>query len=181
MNQPSRLGIIFGLLLLTITVDQFTKNYAVNHLKYSPPQIYLQDTFRIQYAENTGAFLGWGSDWSPEIRFWVFTIAVGGLLALLIFYVIAERKMSAMQTVALALIAGGGVSNFVDRAMNDGRVVDFMNMGIDGLRTGIFNFADVFIMIGLGLIILELIGGMRHPEAGDANQPAASERDQQLP
>ena len=56
-----------------------------------------------------------------------------------------------------------------------------MNMGIDGLRTGIFNFADVFIMIGLGLIILELIGGMRHPEAGDANQPAASERDQQLP
>jgi signal peptidase II len=57
-------------------------------------------------------------------------------------------------TLGMALIWGGGVSNFADRILSDGRVVDFLNLGIGSLRTGIFNVADVAIMAGVGLLIL---------------------------
>ena len=74
-----------------------------------------------------------------------------------------------MQTIALALIAGGGVSNFIDRVLNNGCVVDFMHMdtGYGWLKTGIFNFADVAIMIGLGIMIV--FGEWRKKDAEEAS------------
>ena len=58
---------------------------------------------------------------------------------------------------AFSLVAAGGIGNLIDRIFRQGRVVDFMNMGITvnqfPLRTGIFNVADVAIMAGLFLII----------------------------
>ena len=42
----------------------------------------------------------------------------------------------------------------IDRIVNDGKVIDFMNMGIGSLRTGIFNMADVLIMVGIAFILL---------------------------
>jgi signal peptidase II len=56
--------------------------------------------------------------------------------------------------VALALLVGGGLSNWYDRLVNDGRVVDFMVLGIGRLRTGVFNVADIAIMLGIGLMLL---------------------------
>jgi signal peptidase II len=37
--------------------------------------------------------------------------------------------------------------------LGDGRVIDFLNVGIGGLRTGIFNVADVAIMVGVALFL----------------------------
>jgi signal peptidase II len=50
-------------------------------------------------------------------------------------------------------VVAGGASNWIDR-LAFGRVVDFMNVGLGPLRTGIFNVADVAIMVGVGLLIL---------------------------
>ena len=48
------------------------------------------------------------------------------------------------------MLAGGG-SNFFDRAVNNGAVIDFMNVGLGPLRTGVFNVADMAIMFGCAL------------------------------
>ncbi|HXC20398.1 MAG TPA: signal peptidase II, partial [Steroidobacteraceae bacterium] len=56
--------------------------------------------------------------------------------------------------IALALIAGGGISNLIDRLLYGGRVTDFLNVGIGSLRTGIFNVADMAILAGALLLIL---------------------------
>jgi signal peptidase II len=53
--------------------------------------------------------------------------------------------------VSVALIVGGGVSNLVDRLRYGGYVVDFLNVGIGPVRTGIFNVADMAIMVGVVL------------------------------
>ena len=45
----------------------------------------------------------------------------------------------------------GGVGNLVDR-VREGYVVDFLNMGIGPVRTGIFNVADVCIVVGMALL-----------------------------
>lgn len=50
--------------------------------------------------------------------------------------------------ISLSLLLGGGVGNLIDRVFNEGRVIDFMNIGIGSLRTGVFNVADIAISCG---------------------------------
>jgi signal peptidase II len=52
----------------------------------------------------------------------------------------------------LTLLAAGGASNWADRVVH-GRVVDFLNVGIGSLRTGIFNVADIAIMAGVVMLL----------------------------
>ena len=54
--------------------------------------------------------------------------------------------------VGLSLFVAGGASNWIDRVIR-GSVVDFINVGIGPLRTGIFNVADVAIMLGAGVLL----------------------------
>jgi signal peptidase II len=154
MKGRTKVFVILSILFLCILSDQITKIIAVATLTSSPPITYLGDFFRFQYAENTGAMLGFGSGLPDGVRFWLLTVLVGILLIALLIFLFMSQKLTNPQIIALSLICGGGLSNFIDRVLNDGRVVDFMNMGIGWLRTGIFNLADVQIMIGLGMILL---------------------------
>ncbi|WP_196158755.1 signal peptidase II [Reinekea sp. G2M2-21] len=149
----ARLWIMAPIISVGILFDQLTKIWAVNALQGGPRYSFLGDTIRIAYAENIGAFLGLGNSLPPHLRMLIFTGLVGLFLLGLFIYLLVAKQMDKLSLAALSLIFSGGFSNFIDRAMNDGAVVDFMNMGIGGLRTGIFNVADVYIMIGAGLII----------------------------
>jgi signal peptidase II len=64
-----------------------------------------------------------------------------------------RTRWSLWRATAIALLLAGGVSNWIDRALH-GSVVDFLNIGIGWLRTGIFNFADVAIMLGAALFLI---------------------------
>jgi signal peptidase II len=55
----------------------------------------------------------------------------------------------------------GGIGNLLDRVFYDGRVIDFMNLGIGRLRTGIFNVADVYITIGILLLAFHAVQRLR--------------------
>jgi signal peptidase II len=61
----------------------------------------------------------------------------------------------------VALFVAGGASNLLDRILY-GTVIDFMNVGIGPLRTGIFNVADMAIMLGAGILVLEGYRSARH-------------------
>ena len=50
---------------------------------------------------------------------------------------------------AIALIFSGGIGNIIDRLLYDRHVADFMNVGINNFRTGIFNFADICVTAGV--------------------------------
>lgn len=145
---------IGGFLGVSIVLDQFTKYLAQAHLRGKPAIVYLGDFFRLQYAENPGAMLGFGSQWPEEVRFWVLTVGPAFILLALLGYILFTPDLTRSQNISLSLIAGGGLSNILDRIINDGWVVDFMNMGIAGIRTGIFNIADVAIMAGLGVMLV---------------------------
>jgi signal peptidase II len=66
----------------------------------------------------------------------------------------ARLKWSRLATIGLLLFLGGGFSNLIDRVAM-GSVIDFMNLGIGSFRTGIFNVADVAIMAGIAILIVE--------------------------
>jgi signal peptidase II len=71
-----------------------------------------------------------------------------GLVLAVLLVTLLRSRWSLWRSLGLALFIAGGVSNWVDRVVS-GSVVDFMNVGVGWLRTGIFNFADVAIMLGI--------------------------------
>jgi signal peptidase II len=80
---------------------------------------------------------------------------VGNALLLIALVVVARRqRWPRLAQLGVAFFVAGGVSNLVDRALH-GAVVDFLNVGIGPLRTGIFNVADMAIMLGAGLFVVE--------------------------
>jgi signal peptidase II len=162
-------------LLACIGCDQWTKRIAAEHLKHSPPLAplsFLGDTLRIQYAENPGAFLGAGANLSENARFWIL-IVVNAIFLVLIGTVVATRRVSGRwQTLAVALLIAGGIGNLIDRVFHAGLVVDFLNLGVGALRTGIFNVADMAIMAGFFLLILIRSPGPPASESAPLLPPA---------
>lgn len=135
----------------TAGCDGVTKHLAAEKLSGRPAQSLLADTIRLTYAENAGGFLGVGEALPPWGRTAVFTVATGVFLIFLI--VLAWRSgWQQWQTSGLSLCVAGGFCNWIDR-LGDGRVVDFLNVGVGSIRTGIFNVADVAIMIGIALFL----------------------------
>lgn len=153
MSILKRIQMILVICLISIGVDQGTKWYASEYLPKFEMTSYWSDMLRIGYAENTGAFLGLGSGMSDSAKFWIFVCAVGVLLSTLLIYILKSKSQTAYGLASLSLIFSGGISNFYDRALNNGAVIDFLNLGIGSLRTGIFNVADMAIMLGVFLLL----------------------------
>jgi signal peptidase II len=108
---------------------------------------------RLQYAENPGGMMSFGAELHPEVRFWFLTVFVGLMLFGILIFTVVSTKLTRFQITALTLIVGGGFSNLLDRLLHDGHVIDFLNVGIGGVRTAIFNVADVVIILGTLLLL----------------------------
>jgi signal peptidase II len=74
------------------------------------------------------------------------------VLVVLTVFVCLRRDLRWGELCGYAFILAGGMSNMIDRVLA-GVVIDFMNIGIGSLRTGIFNVADMAIMAGLFVVI----------------------------
>ena len=138
----------------TIGCDRVTKHVATTSLAGESAHSYLADTLRLEYVENTGAFLGLGAEWPDAVRATLFTAGTGILLLVLVGCALRLR-WHGWRLIGVCLVFGGGASNWVDRVAR-GSVVDFMNVGVGSLRTGIFNVADVAIMVGVAFLLLDV-------------------------
>jgi signal peptidase II len=135
----------------TIGCDRVTKQIATEVLAGTPARSFLGGTVRFEYAENPGAFLGLGAGWPTPVRTTVFALAALGGLA--VVTTLSRRlRHTPMAVFGLALFAAGSLSNLADRAAY-GSVVDFLNVGLGPVRTGIFNVADVAIFAGAALVV----------------------------
>ena len=155
MQPLRRIATIVLILLACTGCDQATKTLAHEHAPRHTALSLANDTIRLQYVENRGAFLGLGAALPEPARKLLLIGGVAILLVGLLGYA-ALRATVATTVIGLALIAGGGIGNLIDRIAHDGRVIDFLNLGIGALRTGIFNMADVAILIGTALIAVQL-------------------------
>jgi len=155
-----RRGVLLCLLLAgTAGCDRVTKHLAVTTLAGMPERSYLGDTVRLDYYENSGGFLSAGANWHPAVRAAVFQVA-NAIFLIGTVLMAARFKWSRLAGVGLVLFVAGGLSNLVDRIAM-GSVIDFLNIGIGPVRTGIFNVADVAIMLGMTLFLADLYRARR--------------------
>jgi len=159
--------------LATIGCDRVTKHAATTMLAGLPSHSYLADTVRLGYVENTGGFLSLGAGLPSVVRTGLFTVGTGLLLCMLVLLAI-RGKWDRLPALGLALFVAGGASNWIDRAAR-GSVVDFLNVGVGPVRTGVFNVADVAIMLGVGLIGLATFAKRRAHRRSDGTETADDE------
>lgn len=176
IKRGTRIGVLALVMLTSIGCDQYTKDLAQNTLQYEQPKAYANDMFYLLYTENSGVAFGMGQGLNEELRFWMFTVAVSVFLTIFLVHVILTPALSRLELLAFALVLGGGVGNVIDRLFNQGSVIDFMMIDVAGLRTGIFNFADVSIMIGFGLLLLTMWTKKPDPKSNDEVPTEEAER-----
>ena len=152
------------LLLIAVGCDRVTKHLATTHLADKPALSYLGDTLRLEYAQNTGAFLGLGSRLPEPIRFGLFTVGVAAALTTILIVALI-RRWHGFSLAGVVLLFAGGFSNLIDRVIQ-GSVVDFASVGIGSLRTGIFNIADVAIMLGGIFVVIGSSGDTAKKSTG---------------
>ncbi|KID55320.1 peptidase A8 [Pseudoalteromonas luteoviolacea] len=153
MND-NKTGHILLVCLICLILDQGTKWWASDSLVAWQMTSYLGDMVRIGYTENLGVFLSLGAELSATQRLVLFVGVIGLFLLALLGYMLKSHDLSKRQLTALTLIFAGGLGNLLDRIFNQGAVIDFISLGIGSLRTGVFNIADIVILLGAMMIMV---------------------------
>ncbi len=118
--------------------DQLLKLWVVANYQLEQPSPILGDWLRIDFIHNAGGLFGMLQGAAPALSL-VVTI---GVVAVLVGDGDRSGWRSWLVTLALALLLGGAVGNFIDR-VRLGYVVDFADIGIGTWRFYIFNIADI--------------------------------------
>jgi signal peptidase II len=151
----------FILALLVVLLDRWTKRIVATRIAmYSHIQV-IPGFFRLTHTENTGAAFSLFAD-SPS--HWKTALLIGfSVIAMLIVSVLLWKQARALTTtgIALSLILGGAVGNLWDRVAS-GRVVDFLLFYFKQYQWPVFNLADSAIVVGAGLLVIEILFGKPH-------------------
>lgn len=144
--------IFFLIALIAFLIDQATKYWIATSLTINEQIPVIGNFFLITSHRNRGAAFGILQD-----QRWFFIVVTTVVLIGIVWYMLKIRKSGnrLLQT-ALALVLGGAVGNFFDRALT-GEVVDFLQFNFGSYTFPIFNVADSCIVVGVALIILDSI------------------------
>lgn len=145
--------VILLVVALNVAADQVTKVIVRNNVEARSYTEILGPYFTLTKVENTGAFLSLGENLSPFLKNLILLgFPVVALLGMLVYVIV--KPMDRVLAFSIATIVGGGIGNIYDRAIY-GSVTDFFHIRFSGLfQTGIFNIADVSVMVGAGVILL---------------------------
>ncbi|NOK10196.1 signal peptidase II [Corallococcus exercitus] len=143
--------------------------------KNTRPYRFIEDYWHFRYVENPGAAWGMFSSLPDAARKAFFhVVSLVALAFILVLYRKTEPSQKGVR-VALALITGGALGNFVDRLIR-GYVIDFIDWhwrNQPGMRWPTFNVADAAICVGVGLMLLDSFR-VRRPEAVATPLPQGS-------
>lgn len=142
------------LIVANIAIDQISKIIIRAKIAQNEVIQLIGDTFIMTKVQNSGAFLGMGSDLSPTLK-WIMLlilpiIVLGGVL----YYILTNKTLDRLSLIAFCCIIGGGIGNVFDRFVY-GSVTDFFHIDLGGIfRTGIFNVADMSVSLGMILLVI---------------------------
>jgi signal peptidase II len=158
MKTKSFLRIIVILFILGINIgcDQVSKSLVRSKMTEYSEVSFLHDHVHLFKVENKGAFLSFGDSLSSPMK-WVFLNLLP--LAVVIFgliFILSKPTLNRFMVLGLIMVVGGGIGNLYDRIIH-GSVTDFMHINFGLFQTGIFNVADVSIMIGLLIILIQAV------------------------
>lgn len=145
--------------LVIIIVDQLTKWLVVRYMEIGENIPIIHNFLYLSSHRNRGA--AWGILEGQMYFFYIITV---GVVIGLIVYLQKLPKDQPWMKLALSLMLGGAIGNFIDRVLHQ-EVIDFINTFIFTYDFPIFNVADSALVIGVGIIlILTILEGKKEKE-----------------
>ena len=140
----------FVIFAVSIILDQITKIIALSDLKPIEAHPFIPGLIEFRFTTNPGIAFGMLGG-----KGWLF-IPISSIAIIIVLFVLIRyrKKLSPLLSVALSMIAGGGVGNQIDRIFR-GEVIDFLNFQFFDFP--IFNVADCFVTVGCVLAGIAII------------------------
>ena len=145
---------IFISILLLIFLDQAVKGYVVKEIPLGGMRRFIPKVVSLTYLKNSGAAFS-----MLENQQWFFTIITLIAMGAAFVYLYRHINGSIWLLLGLTLIISGGIGNFIDR-LCQGFVVDMFHL--DFMNFAIFNVADIYLTIGVGLLLIYLLREESH-------------------
>lgn len=153
-----------GLAILTIVLDQITKQIALAKLVFEGNSINVLPVFSWTLAYNPGAAFSFLSDAGGWQRYF-FTSLAGVVSVIFVLWLLRMPKSLKVLPAAIALILGGAVGNLIDRLTTQlinyrgepvhGVVIDFLHVHYQTWNFPVFNLADCAITLGTILLLID--------------------------
>ncbi|RXV54944.1 signal peptidase II [Streptococcus australis] len=145
---------IFISIFLLILLDQAVKGYVVKEIPLGGMRRFIPKVVSLTYLKNSGAAFS-----MLENQQWFFTIITLIAMGAAFVYLYRHIEGSIWLLLGLTLIISGGIGNFIDR-LRQGFVVDMFHL--DFMNFAIFNVADIYLSIGVGLLLIYLLREESH-------------------
>jgi len=143
---------VYLIALILFVIDQISKALISTYLKLNESITIIKDFFYIRYINNTGASFGILSNSK------VLLIILSIIAIIIILRYMNTFKKTKMNLIGFALILGGILGNLADRILY-GYVKDFLDFVIFNYNYPVFNLADIFIVLGVIILIISIIRG----------------------
>ena len=143
---------VYIISMIIFIIDQITKCIVSSYLKLNQSLTLINDYLYIKYINNTGA--SWGI--LPNSRLLLIILSI--IAIIIIIRYINTFKKTKLNTIGFGFLIGGIIGNLCDRLIF-GYVRDFIDMIIFHYDFPIFNMADIFIVLGVILLIISIVRG----------------------
>lgn len=136
---------------IAVILDRVTKVIAENNLVLGVRESIIDGFFYFTLLYNRGAA------WSilSGNRWFLVSVSVVATIGFIFYYFKRINNSKAILLLALSLIIGGTIGNLIDRALY-GQVIDFLDFILFSYNYPVFNLADTFLVIGMGLLIIAI-------------------------
>ena len=142
---------------LLVAVDQLIKGWAVANLQPVEAMPLLPGVVELRFVLNDGMAF---SMLSGQQTFLILFTSVA--LAVVAWLLFTGKMFGRVGNIGWLLVLAGGIGNLIDRVMNQ-QVVDYINLLF--MNFAVFNFADICVCCGVGLLILSILLDGRHGKA----------------
>ena len=146
-------SLIYGIFF--VLIDQLSKWFIIEKIDLDNIGIYdvYSPFLTLKMGWNTGINFGLFSGSHDYMR-WILVLISIAICLFLLFW--ARNLKGNVVPILIGLVIGGAIGNIIDR-IRFGAVVDFLNMSCCGIQNPyIFNLADIFVFIGLILLVVFL-------------------------
>ncbi len=136
---------------IVLVLDQMTKWLVVTNMTLHQQIPIIENVLYLTSHRNKGAAFG-----ILQGQMWLFFIVTIFVVGFVVYYLNKHAKESKLLGISLGLVLGGAIGNFIDRLFR-GEVVDFVDVYIFTYDFAIFNVADMALVIGVGVLILQIL------------------------
>jgi signal peptidase II len=145
-----------------LAADQSTKYAVETQTQLGTSRVLIPGCLNIVHTSNRGIAFGLLADSDMPWRGPLLTVFAVIVIALIAWLLVTGRAGGRLGEYGMTLIMGGAMGNVLDRILHHS-VTDFIDCYIGSHHWYTFNVADSMIVVGAGLVIVELLRDWRHP------------------